>query len=217
MKNKITYSENILFEYLIPNNYRSVVKKSDIITSDKVVFRSLSETKDQITTGDPIKMDLSISYNVEEVSKSSVLFNIPGTEINLLASKGKSVLGELILLSYKDLKTKKFKLDLDLENKIIFLDYLEAEGYPKLSALGVSGIIVNSIDFNTFNDLSMITAAIGIYSNFGFNSFDDKVESLLKKYNNKKIIFDTDYNRVIIPATSKPSFFMSEYDFNPVI
>lgn len=133
--------------------------------------------------------------------------------INLLASKGANTKGKIKFI--EDSKTlQKSPKQEDVAGLILVLNSIEPSQYPMLSALSVRGIIVNAIDYKSYQDLLPLNSSFGVYAGYSNNhQFSNDLIEYFKSINGTEVYMDTLYNRLIIPDVDEPDF-LKNYQFD---
>lgn len=176
----------------------SKVKEGELIGPDSMLAKDFSN---------PFKLEAKI----HKVYENTIYLMLAGCYVNFLASKGRNSSGNIMYLNQKLFSLKKLST-LKLENKIVVVDYLPAEYYPRLAALNVSGIVTNSLDYNLFKNIILLSTPIAVYSGFGNIPFDKKTIKIFKEFEGKHAYFDVDYNRLFV-GFDKPGSFNKNYSF----
>jgi hypothetical protein len=122
---------------------------------------------------------------------------VEGLIINLLSLKGSDASGVLRYIDNID------DLDsIDIDGAIVFIDNLEMQMIPRLSAMGANGIIINKLDYFAYNSIMTLSMPVGIISAFDSEDFkfDKKIEKLLQTSDTHKtqVFVDSEYSRVIL-------------------
>lgn len=128
-----------------------------------------------------------------------------GVVVNLFDSKGDSVFCEVRYLSGGNFGDKK-NLPKGLEGKLLITDHLDGNLYPKISALGVRGIIANSIDYSLYREIIILTVPLGVISGFGNLKEDQKLVKYFKSKEGESVCFDAVYKRLILPESKSPAW-----------
>lgn len=214
-------------------NVGDEIKKGDVLAVKKGLIKkkTLSEYDGKIEQikNDSIKIQLKNSENqdqkdqqfksttspvtgtISKILKNTVVINFSATQLNLHLCKGQSTLGRIKYLSAKDFEDKNFGIT--LKGKIVFTDHLTSSMYPELTALDVKGVVANSIDYNIYEEIIILTMPIGIYSGFGNIPFDATIKKYLIESVDKDVWFDTEYSRVVINEAKKP-YWIDNYRFD---
>lgn len=145
-------------------------------------------------------MKNNIDHKIYE-GKAYIPFKVEGLIINLISLKGSDATGVLKYIENID------DIDsIDLSGSIVFIDNLEMQMIPRLSAMGANGIIVNKLDYFSYNSIMTLSMPVGIITAFANDDFkfDKKLEKILKSDSSHKtkVFVDSEYSRVII-ANSK--------------
>ena len=147
----------------------------------------------------PIVYKFEVEANIEDIKENEVLVSFSSIVVNLAAGLGESCIGEITYIPGDKLKVKN-GIKANLDGKVVVTDYLYPESYPKLSTLGALGIITNSMNYSLFKEMYLLSTSLGIVSGFGRIPENQKLTKLMKEYDSKSIVFDSVYNRVLLPC-----------------
>lgn len=152
-----------------------------------------------------LQTQVPFDSTVEKIDQGKILLSFPAVQLNLITSKGPSIFGNLFYKDEKDL-AKKTKQENVLDGAILITRFASTDIYPKVSALGAFGMIVNSIDFNAYNGVSVLEVPLGVISGFGDLIEDDSLVKWFKSIEGQKVWFDATSNRLVIPFEKCPSW-----------
>ncbi len=163
-----------------------------------------------------VKIRIPFNGKVKAVTQNQkLLMEFPGVQFKLFAAKGESTVGKLHYVDGEKLRDKK-NPPRDLSGSIIFTDAISPEVYPKLTTLGVKGIIVNSINYSLYSEIIILAVPIGIFMSFGKQEedksigIDAKISKYLQSKEGETVWFDAAHNRLVIPDDS-PQAWMKKY------
>lgn len=136
-----------------------------------------------------------------------IIIEFEAFTINLFALKGSDSSGNLQCIdSEKVLKDETILDNLDLRDKIVFTENLTTELAARLSAMGVKGILVYSLDYTIFSSIMTLAMPIGIIAGYDNLEVDKHLKSTLNKLENSKVIIDTLYQKAHILTDKSPSW-----------
>ena len=148
---------------------------------------------------------------VKSVTSKGILFEFPAVTVNLLGSKGNSVTGVLQYISSEKFKTKPRP---SVNPKTILVtDIVTKESYAIMSTMGALGIIANSIDYLTYNDIIILSVPLGIISGFGILKQNSDFTAYFKDKSGAPVWFDTQFDRLVIPEKNEPAW-VNKYQFD---
>ncbi len=227
---KIYETIDIIGEPLVRLNQE--IKKGDVIAQKGKIFKK--KTKSQLNgvvkeisnnyikllvkpdeNQDKKEVKSPVDCTVENVYYGYLTIKFPALVVNLFQSKGTSSWGNLIYISSETFKDKK-NLPNDLKDKIIVTDYLTSEMYPVAVSLGCTGIIANSMEYEVYKNIVLLSVPIGVHSGFGAKyqfAEDIPFVSFVRENKNSKAYLDTKYNRLVICSEKRPKF-LPAYEFN---
>jgi len=203
----------------------SVVKPGDILCKRKSVLKnesmksevdgtvvSINENVIEIKIYNPeTKLDVQtkapFAGKIEKIDQGKILISFSAIQLNLLAAKGSSSCGNLYYKDEKDLlKKPKSKQEDLLDDAIVVTKIGSVNLYPKVSALGALGLIVNSIDFQAYDKISVLEVPLGAIGGFGDLIEDETLVKWFKSIEGQKVWFDATLNRLVVPSDKCPSW-----------
>jgi hypothetical protein len=136
-----------------------------------------------------------------------IIIEFEALTINLFGLKGSDASGNLQFIDSEEVLKDETSLDnLDLKNKIVFIETLTTELAARLSAMGVKGILVHSLSYNIFSSIMTLAMPIGIIAGYDNLELDKHLKSTLSKLEDSKIIIDTLYQKAHILTEKAPSW-----------
>lgn len=136
--------------------------------------------------------------DIEQINMGKVLLRFPAIQLNLLASRGVSAIGDLVYIEEKDL-FKKSKTSKFLDSSILIAKSASTSLYSKVSALGANGLIVGSMDFEVFKKSSVLEVPLGVIHGFKDLIEDETLVEWFKSIEGRRVWFDAELNRLVIP------------------
>ena len=156
-----------------------------------------------------IQMQSQFDAKIEKVEAGKILLSFSAVQLNLLTSKGTSSLGNFSYIPLQELgKITKLKgKDIGLFGEsIIVTSHSLVDLYPKLSALGVNGLISNSVDYDVYDKASVLEVPFGVISGFGDLLEDETLVKWFKSIEGQKVWFDANLNRLVVPTSKCPTW-----------
>ena len=153
-------------------------KKSGVLKSESIksevdgTIISINDNVIEIKVYDPessisdLQTQSPFDSKIEKIEQGKILISFSSVQLNLLAAKGHSAIGNLLYKDEADL-SKKTKDNSGIEGSILITKFGSFDIYPKVSALGSLGLIVNSIDFDIYDKTSVLEVPIGVITGFG--------------------------------------------------
>lgn len=146
---------------------------------------------------------------VEKAEQGKIILSFSAIQLNLLTSKGVSSIGNFSYNSKEELSkiTKPKGKDIDMfSESIIVSGHCPTDLYPKLSALGVNGLILSSVDYEIYDKASVLEVPFGVISGFGDLLEDETLVKWFKSIEGQKVWFDATFNRLVVPSDKCPSW-----------
>jgi len=175
----------------IKSNLNGVVKE---ITENSILI----EKKTLLTDDKTSQITSPFNAVVKRINSNRVVLEFESTQLGLIDAKGDTAIGTVNYISQKELSFQKYKLQ-SYEGSIIVTDFMDSKIYPKLSAMGIVGIVTNSIDFELFNDIVTLAVPVGVISGFGLLKEDKSLVEWFESVKGHTAILDGRYNKLIFP------------------
>lgn len=191
--------------------HRSEIDAKVINIENNVIYLENLEIDNDTESSDLIN-PFNVEVKIHKIYENVIYLKTSGLYINLLVSKGRNTLGSIMYIPPDKFNLKSLA-NLKLKDKIIVVDNLPSEFYPRLAALNVAGIITNSLDYSFYKNIILLSVPIGVYSGFGNIDFDKKTTNIFKTLSesNCEGYLDVDYNRLFIPLNKAPN--IKNYEF----
>jgi len=185
-------------------NMKSGVNGTVLSINDNVIEIKIYNAETQLLDSQTQSTFNSI---VKKVEQGKILLSFSAIQLNLLISKGVSSIGNFSYNSQQELSkmAKPKGKDIDMfSESIIVTSHSTIDLYPKLSALGVNGLIVNSVDYEIYDKASVLEVPLGVISGFGDLLEDETLVKWFKSIEGQKVWFDATFNRLVVPSDKCP-------------
>ncbi len=155
---------------------------------------------------------IPISGSIKSLRKNTLLIEATGTEINLVLSKGSSVIASIVYID----DIEKFCAEPDtskVAGKIVFTPKFNFEYYSTLSAFNAKAIVSLHTDYAQTQEIAMAATSFAVVFGFGDLKIDSLVTDYISKLETKIGWLDTTYNRFVIFDKDKPVF-IDQFQFD---